>query len=203
MNTPERLGSRLVTVVAWTVAAASGIFMLLYLYRWEWNRAMISGLFFVASELALATAAILRRIGRLERRVDDLEPVPVATSDAAPPENPAGGPFAWLEDVQGHGVFVPVLLGVGVIISGIAWAVERLASASWSFGGDVSAERRLRRLRPTQDGFVAVPADLAKGGAAMRWHPPPTPEPAARSAGRWPCSPPRCSPQRPCTGSPR
>ena len=34
------------------VAAISGTYLVVYLYRWEWNRAVISGVFFLAAEIA-------------------------------------------------------------------------------------------------------------------------------------------------------
>ena len=50
MTPTERIAATLLKVIGWVVALGSGAFMLLYLYRWEWNRALICGLFFVASE---------------------------------------------------------------------------------------------------------------------------------------------------------
>ena len=44
---------RLVVGVVLTLA---GAYLLIYLSRWEWNRAIILGLFFVAAEVALATS---------------------------------------------------------------------------------------------------------------------------------------------------
>ena len=151
MTPTERIAATLLKVIGWVVALGSGAFMLLYLYRWEWNRALICGLFFVASELALVATAILRRLRRIEQRLDALDDVAVRppATDPQPSEEPREGPFAWLTENQGADVFVPVLLGVGVIISAIAWVVERIAGAAWSPGGDAAAERRLRGIMPT------------------------------------------------------
>ena len=49
---------------------ASGWYVFVYLYRWEWNRALISGVIFVAAELALIGTLVLERLSRLERRLD-------------------------------------------------------------------------------------------------------------------------------------
>jgi hypothetical protein len=170
MRPVDRLARLLIRIVAWLVALASGVFMIVYLYRWEWNRAMISGLFFVAAELALASTAILRRLRRIEERLDTIpsrtEPSPALPIDDGP------GPFAWLADTEGESVFVPILLGVGVIISGIAWAIERLASASWSIGGDAAATRRLGRLTRVAETGLAAPWAPVNDAAAMRFRPP-------------------------------
>ncbi len=155
--TSTRIASVLLRVVGWVVLLASGIYLLVYLYRWEWNRALISGLFLVAAEVALASSAILRRLAALEHRLDE------AARGGAPPPSPQeggdGGPFAWLSGDR-MGVFVPVLLGVGVILSAIAYVVERTASATAGLGGD-AAERRLRRLARPHPGFVPSVTDAA------------------------------------------
>jgi hypothetical protein len=125
-----RVVSRLVTVI---VLVASGAYLFIYLYRWEWNRALMAGVFFVAAEVALVAAGFATRLRAIERRLD------ARASDVGPPgegpdevgeRRPPGrrGPFAWLEEAGGgFGVFIPILLGAGVILSLVAWIVERLA----------------------------------------------------------------------------
>jgi hypothetical protein len=167
MTPLERLARVLIRIVAWLVAISSGVFMLVYLYRWEWNRAMICGLFFVAAELALASTAIMARLRKVEERLDD-----IGSRSAAPGPPSADddrlGPFAWLQESHGETVFVPILLGVGVIISGIAWVIERVASASWSIGGDTAAARRLRRLRALGADGLGAPVPLVSGASAVQ-----------------------------------
>ena len=43
---------------------AAGWYFFAYLTRWEWNRAVVSALIFLAAELALLGALVLDRIGR-------------------------------------------------------------------------------------------------------------------------------------------
>jgi hypothetical protein len=143
------------------VLAASGAYALIYLFRWEWHRAIIAALFFVAAELALGIAVVLRRLARLEQRLDDVARAPrvVASSEIDPavlariresaPAPPK--PFAWL-DPRGPNlsVFLPFLLGIGVLASGLAWVVEQTARRTTT----PTLERRLvRRLTP-----IALPA---------------------------------------------
>lgn len=64
---------------------------------------------------------------------------------AAPPRSEA---FAWLrpENVangRGPSVFVPVLLGAGVLLSAVAWVIERLGHLT---AGPVAESRLVRRL---------------------------------------------------------
>jgi len=125
----SRILARLLVVV---VAAASGTYLIVYLYRWEWNRALISGLFFLAAEVAYVGTSLRDEIRGLATRVDALE-APGGPSRSLPTD-PAGArpaqPFGWLRDVASGqtSVFVPVLLGAGVILSGVAFVIERIAA---------------------------------------------------------------------------
>lgn len=119
------------------VLIGSGVYLAVYLYRWEWNRALIAGMFFLIAEVGLGIAIVLQRLQRLEQRVT--LPPPVSSPEisgevlgrireTAPP---ARDHFSWLRsENQGMGVFVPVLMGAGVLASGLAWLVERLARAT-------------------------------------------------------------------------
>jgi hypothetical protein len=169
---PARVASVLLRGLGWIVLLASGTYLLVYLYRWEWNRALISGLFFVAAEVALAASSILRRLTSLERRIDEAARMTPATAPA-PSEGGDGGPFAWLSDDH-LGVFVPVLLGVGVLLSAVAYAVERVAAASGSQAGDLAAQRRLRRLARPHDSLVPAATEVAviAPAASVRFVPP-------------------------------
>ncbi len=121
--------------------AGSGVYLFVYLYRWEWHRAMIAGLLFLVAEIALVAAAVLDRLRAIERRIgsqsthssDPQAGGAPSTSDEilARLEETAPEPrvdFEWLSRQRGEmSVFVPVLLGAGVVLSGVAWVVERLA----------------------------------------------------------------------------
>jgi hypothetical protein len=53
------------------VLAASGAYVFVYLYRWEWNRAIIAGTFFLATEVALLGSTVLTRLRALDAKLDD------------------------------------------------------------------------------------------------------------------------------------
>jgi hypothetical protein len=142
-------------LVVGVVLVFSGAYLLIYLYRWEWNRAIISGLFFVSAEIALATSMITRRLRALESRsvvtpassqrvVERLRATPVTRR----------APFEWLNSAtrRGPNVFVPVLLGAGVILSALAYVVERIAEATAVPFFDRRLARRLAVLTPPADG---------------------------------------------------
>jgi hypothetical protein len=141
------------------VMAASGWYVFVYLYRWEWNRALVSGVIFLAAEVALLGLALVDRIGRVERGIGDLRAadgrVLQRVQEAAPPP---GKPFAWLGRAsQQSNVFVPVLMGAGVVLSAIAWLVERVARAT---AGPTLEHGLARRLA-----VVSLPEGGLLGGA--------------------------------------
>lgn len=107
------------------VLLASGTYVVVYLYRWEWTRAEFALLLFLAAEVALLGVMVL---GRLDRRP---APAPVDRRvlghlrASAPPK---GRPFAWLSPRDGElPVFVPLLMTAGVLLAAVAWLVERIA----------------------------------------------------------------------------
>jgi len=111
----------------------SAAYLFIYLYRWEWNRALMAGVFLIAAEIAFATAAIFDRIKALEktvasseRKAAELDTLTVIRDNAPPPRDR----FAWLEDTDGLGVFIPFLMGAGLVASAVAWAIERVAAVT-------------------------------------------------------------------------
>ena len=62
---------RVLRVLARTLAAivlvASGTYILVYLWRWEWQRAIVSGVFFLAALVVVSTLVVLRRAFELDR----------------------------------------------------------------------------------------------------------------------------------------
>jgi hypothetical protein len=135
----------------------SGVYMFVYLYRWEWNRALMAGVIFIAAEIAIGVAAVLERVKAIEKRLSE----PDANQRRVLERIEESGPepkarFSWLEEKSGElNVFIPVLLGTGVVVSGIAWLVERVAGAT----GKPALERNLAaRLAP-----ISLPAGALAG----------------------------------------
>ena len=113
------------------VLASSGLYFFIYLYRWEWNRALVAAAIFIMMEVAVAAAALFARIGALEKRISEQSYPKDALERIQETAPPPRANFRWL---TGGGdqvsVFVPVLMGAGLVVSGIAWLVERLAHAT-------------------------------------------------------------------------
>jgi hypothetical protein len=114
------------------VLCSSGAYVFVYLYRWEWNRALVAAALFIATEVALGLVAVLDRLRSLATDVDRLcRPDPRVLARIRESGPAPSNPFSWLTPDDGTvGVFVPVLMGAGVVLSGVAWMVERLAGAT-------------------------------------------------------------------------
>jgi hypothetical protein len=174
---PRRLGL-LVTLVT---MGGAGWYVFVYLYRWEWNRALISGVIFLAAELGLIGTLVIGRLVRIERRLDEggvpasgwsgssgrsaslvssrawrrVEPDPAVLARLRESAPPPREPFAWLtKRPQEVSVFVPVLLGAGAVLSGLAWVVERLGRRLTGPAQEHSLARRLHTIALPPGGFV-------------------------------------------------
>ena len=125
---------RLRYAVAVVALLCTGVYLFVYLYRWEWHRAIVAGVLLIAAEVGIATSVLLDRMRSIERRLDRLADVEAARQVEARIQEAAPEPrvnFDWLrQDADRMSVFVPLLLGAGVVLSGLAWVVERVARAT-------------------------------------------------------------------------
>ncbi|MEV0635698.1 hypothetical protein AB0I77_12135 [Streptomyces sp. NPDC050619] len=131
-------------------AAGAGTYLVVYLYRWQWQRALLCGVLLLVVEVLLLGLVLLGRLARIEGRLRDSDRRQrelaarqddvLARLRTAPEPEPSGGArFRWLEETAERTyVFVPVLMVTGVLLSGLAWVVQRVASAT-----SRPAERRL------------------------------------------------------------
>lgn len=149
---------RIAGVLGATMLVTTALYFFVYLWRWEWNRALIAGVLFVATEVAVATAAVLNRLQRLDTQLSSPDPAVLARiRESAPPPRDH---FEWLSPRSGRmGVFVPVLIGMGVVASGLAWLVERLARATAGPVLERGLAARLGGLAWPSGGLVPVDDD--------------------------------------------
>ena len=165
---------RIVVLLPAAIGVVCAAYTGIYLVRWEWNRAIIAGLFFVAAEVIVASALVLDRVRRSEQRVlaalesmaeesrsampaVDLDRTGVleALRDTAPP---AKDRFAWIRDRStSMNVFLPILLGAGVVASALAWVVEHLARATISPAIERRLANRLSVLAVPSGGLLGMP----------------------------------------------
>jgi hypothetical protein len=154
-----KLSRRLVfaSVPCAVVGVVAAIYTIVYLYRWEWHRATIAICFVIATEIPLATMLVLARLRAIEAKIDR---VAAATRDRVADvlhdnPNPPRRHFAWLERSSGQmGVFVPMLLGMGTILSGLAWVVDHVARRVGHTTGDRRLAARLRVFALPEGGFL-------------------------------------------------
>lgn len=161
---------RLTLAAPLAMGLVCGAYTLIYLVRWEWNRAIIAGLFFIAVEVVFVAMVVVDRLRSMEARLDRIAAHPAASQtmadaavldalgDSAPPPRDH---FEWLRDqVGGTNVFLPVLLGAGVLASSLAWVVEHLARATLSPVRERRLAERLGVLRPPTGGFLGASVPL-------------------------------------------
>jgi hypothetical protein len=113
------------------VLITAGTYVFVYLVRWEWNRALIAGLFLLAAEVFLIADVILGRIGALSPQAgqpaggDSTEALIGRVREARPETS---GPFAWLAPRQDRlTVLLPILIGAGVLLSAVSYLVEQVS----------------------------------------------------------------------------
>jgi hypothetical protein len=161
----------LIALVAFATLAASGTYLFVYLYRWEWNRALISGVIFLAAEIAVIGWILNGKLTDLSHRVDDARTRRIAGHLDTARSEPSTV-FDWLRPDDRLGVFVPILMGAGLVLSGIAWLVERLAKATAGRADDRRLAANLSRLAPPEGGFLddrADPLRDLRGPRGGRW----------------------------------
>jgi len=144
---------RLAIVVLLVTLLVSTWYFLAYLAWWEWNRALIAGVIVIAAEIGLVALVLLSRLDRLDRTHDDHARVErIKARLEAHPDDPQ--PFAWLRRPDQLNVFVPVLLGAGLIVSSAAWVLERIARLTARSGTTDALSRDLATLAPPDGGFL-------------------------------------------------
>lgn len=134
--------------LGWTFGLAtllgSGTYVFVYLTRWEWHRALLAGVLCLAALVVLSAALVLTRLSRLERSLSRgvAEQRALRVLQAAPAE-PAAFPWLRPDDLSRTSIFIPVLLGSGVVLSGLAWLVERVAGSAARTGVEQQLARDL------------------------------------------------------------
>ncbi|MFE9024088.1 hypothetical protein ACFYNL_36830 [Streptomyces sp. NPDC007808] len=131
---------RVAYVFAALAAAGAGTYLVIYLYRWQWQRALICGVLLLVVEVLLFGLVTLGRLNRIEERLRDSDrrqrewdarQEDVLTRLREPEAAREERRFRWLDDPADRAyVFVPVLMVAGVLLSALAWVVQKVASAT-------------------------------------------------------------------------
>ncbi|MDT0569585.1 hypothetical protein RM704_19260 [Streptomyces sp. DSM 3412] len=124
---------RLAYLFGGAAAVGAGVYFVVYLYRWQWQRAILSGVVLLIVGVLLLGLVLLGRLARIEERIreSDRRQQDALARLRQSHARERGDRFRWLEDPASRTyVFVPVLLITGVVLSGIAWLVQRIASVT-------------------------------------------------------------------------
>ena len=142
-------------VIAWLAGIGTmigaALYMIVSLNRWEWNRALFFGLIVLIAEVGLATGLVLRRLARLEYNLKVDPEVARIVRETAPPSPDR---FAWMREPQGLSVFITFLVGGGVVLSAIAWVVDRIASKTSSPVGEERLARQISAISYPSGGLL-------------------------------------------------
>jgi hypothetical protein len=132
---------------------ASASYMVVSLNRWEWNRALFFGLIVLIAEVGLATGLVLRKLSHLDLRS---RPDPEALAVLRETRVPSPDRFAWLkETTRGQmNVFITFLVGGGIILSGVAWLVDRVASKTSTPIGESRLAAQLHMITYPRGGLI-------------------------------------------------
>ena len=157
------------TLLGGITLAASGAYTFVYLYRWEWNRALMSAAIFIAAEVAVMGSLLAQRLKVVSERLDAVETRPeprvVRLERIRTSAPPARKTFAWLAKPEQMNVFVPVLMGAGVLLSGLAWLVERIARATVTPVAERGLAAQLDGLALPAHGFATAEPRAARPAA--------------------------------------
>lgn len=144
----------LIVLLAGFALVYSGIYVFVYLYRWEWNRAIVSGIVLIASEMAVIGWLLHGKLNRMERRAD-ADRARQIRDRMVQAQRQHSHVFDWLDPRrQQAGVFLPILMGTGLLLSALAWVVERLARATVGRASDHAIASELASLTPPAGGFL-------------------------------------------------
>jgi hypothetical protein len=151
-----------VKVIGWLAGLATlltaAVYMVVSLNRWEWNRALFFGLIILIAEVALATALVLRKLDRIlhGHEVDaEVEQIIRASRPSSPDR------FAWLKESQNRtNVFITFLVGGGIVLSGVAWVVDKVAAQTATPHGEAKLARSLGAIAYPSGGLVVDEATL-------------------------------------------
>jgi hypothetical protein len=145
--------------LATVILAVSGIYVVVDLARWEWNRAVISALVMIAALVVLVAMVLSRQLHRIEQRLEALErsrhdDAQTLTTVRETNGRSAIRHFRWLERPTDRvGVFIPVLLGAGVLVSLLAYLLERVAGVLAAATLDPRTARHLSTDLPLGSGL--------------------------------------------------
>ncbi|MGP3982133.1 hypothetical protein [Streptomyces sp. KR80] len=162
-------------IIGTLTTAGAAVYLAVYLYRWEWQRAVLAGVLLIVVEVFLACVVVIDRISRLEQRISASErrsdTVRQRLDQSAQLPDPTfrwldgDGRLPWSGSSNSTYVFIPVLLATGALLSALAWVVQRIATVVVRPAANRRLSGRLAPLAAPPQGIAGRPADLEDGPA--------------------------------------
>lgn len=122
------IARRTTTVLLAVAQLTTAVYLVVYLARWQWNRALICGVLLLATEVLIVGRLIIRRLRAIEERLAGMSAAERVQLRVVQHRPEPTDRFAWMRDATTRtNVFLPVLLGAGVLASVVAWVVEAVA----------------------------------------------------------------------------
>lgn len=141
--------------VAWIVLSVTllvaGVYTVVSLARWEWNRALFFAIVFVAAEVLLVAGVVLARLAKVERELIATRGREPASLQALRATRGDQQRFAWLR-VDPHdsftrmNVFITLVVGGGVLLSGGAWLIDKVATRTVDPRREAQLSRQLEAI---------------------------------------------------------
>lgn len=161
---------RIATLVLVATLLFAGAYTFVYFARWEWNRALVSAIAFLAAQVALSTMAIMRKVSR----TDTTDREPDGSNGTTPRgfgQRRADREFRWLDvDLQRnhYGVFIPILMGSGVLVSALTWVLQKISQRTSDPASAQELPSGLERIRFPQGGLVPADHEVRAQGPTGR-----------------------------------
>lgn len=145
--------------LVWLFAVATFVGALAYsvisLNRWEWTRALYFGLVVLVAEVGLAAGLVLRKLDRMaeSERARERDEVRTVLRESRASKHR----FAWLEPreiISRSNVFITMLVGGGVVLSGLAWLLDKVAARTTTSLEEGRLAGDLTRIAYPEDGLL-------------------------------------------------
>lgn len=133
---------------------AAGVYSVISLNRWEWSRALYFGLVVLVAEVGLATGLVLRKLDR-QAEEDAVERDEVR--DILRTSRVSHDRFRWLapdQVVSRSNVFITMVVGGGILLSGLAWLLDKVAANTTTSLQEGRLAGDLTRIAYPSDGLL-------------------------------------------------
>lgn len=130
------------------------VYSVVSLNRWEWSRALYFGLVMLVAEVGLATGLVLRKLAQMEGNADiERDELRSVLAENRTPHHR----FAWLRPekvVSRSNVFITMLVGGGIVLSGLAWVLDKVAASTTTSLREGKLAGDLTRISYPEDGLL-------------------------------------------------